>query len=184
MLLKESERGEAWLATAVCIILTCFVICYTRVKETWNTSVMWCIMGGGIGFVVGSVIAIFGKLMITTIASTYNKISKEKRIRKETKKLKNEQIQIDKLLEQKNRLLENNLNKREDIEQSNQLVDLLSGIISDVKLTEMAKIVDSKYSVFREIDNINEQVINLAKKYEEIENKNLAEYYRQQVNTK
>lgn len=46
MLLKESERGEAWLATAVCIILTCFVICYTRVKETWNTSVMWCIMGG------------------------------------------------------------------------------------------------------------------------------------------
>lgn len=120
-------------------------------------------MEGGIGFVVGSVIAIFGKLMITTIASTYNKISKEKRIRKETKKLKNEQIQIDKLLEQKNRLLENNLNKREDIEQSNQLVDLLSGIISDVKLTEMAKIVDSKYSVFREIDNINEQVINLAK---------------------
>lgn len=141
-------------------------------------------MEGGIGFVVGSVIAILGKLMITTIAGTYNKISKEKRIRKETKKLKNEQIQIDKLLEQKNRLLENNLNKREDIEQSKQLVDLLSGIISDVKLTEMAKIVNNKYSVFREIDNINEQVINLAKKYEEIENKNLAEYYRQQVNTK
>lgn len=43
--LNEAGSIEAWCATGVCVVLTCIVVCYLRVKELWKASYILSIIG-------------------------------------------------------------------------------------------------------------------------------------------
>lgn len=43
--LNESGSIGVWCATGICIVITCIVVCYLRVKESWKVSYILCIIG-------------------------------------------------------------------------------------------------------------------------------------------
>lgn len=55
--LNESGSIGAWCATGICIVITCIVVCYLRVKELWN-----------IGYILG-IIGIFGIIQLKILAT-------------------------------------------------------------------------------------------------------------------
>lgn len=55
--LNEVGSIGAWCATGICIVITCIVVCYLRVKELWKVSYILSIIG------------IFGMIQLTILAT-------------------------------------------------------------------------------------------------------------------
>jgi len=139
------------------------------------------ILGGGIGFIVGAVIATIGIMLNTTIISyvsnTYKKISKTLWIKKETVKLKKERKKIDKVIMIKTNIIKKGIGKRKEISNVKCLITLLNELSTDASMQEIKIVIDDKMNAFNEIDSINQRIRNLAERYEAIGNRKLADYY-------